>query len=323
MKKFSEFTSEVESALQNLPWSDRRPQSLYEPAIYGMTAGGKRLRPALLAMTAYAFGGDEALKTSLQSAIGIETFHNFTLLHDDVMDKSDLRRGRPTVHAKWDENTAILSGDTMLTLATQLVSEVPDQYLRQVLNVFNSMALEVYEGQRLDMDFENDTNVSPESYVEMIRLKTGALLGVAARIGAILGGASEDDAKAMDLFGNMLGIAFQIQDDWLDTFGDPSTFGKPIGGDILNGKMTFLLVNALAANSGDADALRSALKLTGDVKVKTVTRIFEKMGISEVARKAVASYSSKAVSALKTTSMPDDCKEIYLSLVEKLTGRRK
>lgn len=323
MKKFSEFASMAEAAIRENPFGQRRPDTLYTPIEYGMTAGGKRLRPALMLMSAHAFGGDDAVRKALRPAVGIETFHNFTLLHDDVMDHSDLRRGRPTVHAKWDENTAILSGDTMLTLATQLIAEVDDHRLRPVLERFNRMALEVYEGQRFDMDFESRSDVGTDEYVEMIRLKTGALLGCSAAVGAMIGGASDADVKAMDEFGNMLGIAFQIQDDWLDTFGDSDTFGKPIGGDIRNDKKTFLLVTALAAGGNDAEALRSALKLSGDIKVKTVTRIFEKMGISEKARKAVALYSSKAVSALKSTSVPEEQKEALILLVEKLTGRRK
>lgn len=313
----------AEAAIRENPFGQRRPDTLYTPIEYGMTAGGKRLRPALMLMSAHAFGGDDAVRKALRPAVGIETFHNFTLLHDDVMDHSDLRRGRPTVHAKWDENTAILSGDTMLTLATQLIAEVDDHRLRPVLERFNRMALEVYEGQRFDMDFESRSDVGTDEYVEMIRLKTGALLGCSAAVGAMIGGASDADVKAMDEFGNMLGIAFQIQDDWLDTFGDSDTFGKPIGGDIRNDKKTFLLVTALAAGGNDAEALRSALKLSGDIKVKTVTRIFEKMGISEKARKAVALYSSKAVSALKSTSVPEEQKEALILLVEKLTGRRK
>lgn len=313
----------AEAAIRENTFGQRRPDTLYTPIEYGMTAGGKRLRPALMLMSAHAFGGDDAVRKALRPAVGIETFHNFTLLHDDVMDHSDLRRGRPTVHAKWDENTAILSGDTMLTLATQLIAEVDDHRLRPVLERFNRMALEVYEGQRFDMDFESRSDVGTDEYVEMIRLKTGALLGCSAAVGAMIGGASDADVKAMDEFGNMLGIAFQIQDDWLDTFGDSDTFGKPIGGDIRNDKKTFLLVTALAAGGNDAEALRSALKLSGDIKVKTVTRIFEKMGISEKARKAVALYSSKAVSALKSTSVPEEQKEALILLVEKLTGRRK
>ena len=235
-----------------------------------------------------------------------------------------MRRGRPTVHSKWDVNTAILSGDTMLTMASELVGGVNDSLLRQVFDIFNRMALEVYEGQRLDMDFETAESVSSERYLEMISLKTGALLGAAARIGALIGGASGKDAALMDEYGRMLGMAFQIQDDWLDTFGDSSTFGKPIGGDILNDKKTFLLVRALETGNGDSDALRVAMReLKGEAKIKAVSRIYTKMGIDEECRKAVASYSKKAIKALKSTSLADDVKEPFRLLVEKLTGRRK
>lgn len=321
--RLSDYTLRVEEALASLSYEERKPYSLYAPIQYGLSAGGKRLRPSLLLLTADAFGGDEAKERAVNPALGMEIFHNFTLLHDDVMDNSDTRRGRPTVHAKWDANTAILSGDTMLTIATQKVMDVEDSILRRTLDVFNKMAIEVYEGQQFDMDFETSSNVMLEEYTEMIRLKTGALLGASAEIGALIGGASEKDCKAMRQFGNMLGIAFQIQDDWLDTFGDAATFGKPIGGDILNDKKTFLMVTAMQGEKQEVEALKAAMKLHGEMKIKAVTRIYEKMGIDEIARKAVASYSSKAMKAIKATSMSDEMKEVYRNLTDKLTGRKK
>lgn len=321
--KISDYTIDVEAALQSLDFATRCPEGLYGPVAYALTAGGKRLRPSLLLMTADFYGGDAAKQAAATAALGIETYHNFTLLHDDVMDKSEMRRGRQTVHARWDENTAILSGDAMLTLATQMMCGVPDASLRSVLRIFNDMALEVYEGQRYDMNFETEQTVSLEEYVEMIRLKTGALLGAAAEIGAVVAGASAKDCEAMRTFGNMLGIAFQIQDDWLDTFGDAATFGKPIGGDILNDKKTFLLVSALAKEGADAEALRAALSLEGETKVKAVTRIYKLMGVDEDARKAVSAYGAKALNALKKTSLTDSQKEAYRNLVDKLTGRKK
>ena len=273
-------------------------------------------------MTAEAFGGDAA--NALDAAAGIEMFHNFTLLHDDVMDNSDMRRGRQSVHAKWDVNTAILSGDTMLTLATQAIAMVPDPVLRPVLDTFNAMAIRVYEGQHVDMEFEKCENVEIADYIRMIEDKTGALIGAAAKIGALIGGGSERDAQLMYDYGMMLGIAFQIQDDWLDVFGDASTFGKPIGGDINNNKKSYLLLTALADKTPDSEALREAMKLpAGPAKVKIVTRIYEKMKISDRVRADVAAYSSKAVAALKSTSLSDEAKEPYRKLVEKLTGRRK
>ena len=289
---------------------------------YALGAGGKRLRPALALMTAEAFGGKA--EEAMNAAIGLEIFHNFTLLHDDVMDNSDTRRGRESVHAKWDVNTAILSGDTMLTQATMMVSEVPDEKLRKVLDAFNAMAIKVYEGQRLDMDFESREDVTGEEYVKMIMDKTGALLGASAMIGAMIGGASDEDAARMYDYGMMLGIAFQIQDDWLDVFGDSNTFGKPIGGDINNNKKSFLMLSGLAVEGADGDALREAIKLpAGDMKVKVVTRLYEKMGISDVCKKEIAHYCSKALTALKKIKMSEENKEPFRKLLEKLTGRKK
>lgn len=324
MKKISDYSAEAEMALRGLKLSEKEPSSLYGPIDYAISSGGKRLRPGLVMMAAESFGGEKALEASKNAAAGIEMFHNFTLLHDDVMDHSEMRRGRESVWSKWDATSAILSGDTMLTLATQLVSGVEDSKLRKVLELFNHIALEVYEGQRLDLDFEKTEEISSDIYIEMIRKKTGALLGAAGAIGAEIGGASDKDVAAMATFGEMLGLAFQIQDDWLDTFGDSSTFGKPIGGDILNDKKTFLLVKAMEADPGTVEALKVAMKeLKGEAKIKAVTRIYDKLNLNEETRKAVSFYSKQALKALKTTSLPEDLKEPFRLLVEKLTGRKK
>lgn len=312
----------AEAEIRNLNLPDGVLAGLYDPIAYGMQAGGKRLRPTLLLMAADAFGGDP--QKALKAAAGIEMFHNFTLLHDDVMDKSDLRRGRPTVHAKWDANTAILSGDTMLTLATQLISDVDDSILRSVLDTFNLQALRVYEGQRLDMDFEEQSAVELDQYIEMIKCKTGALLGAAAKIGALIGGASSEEADRMYDFGMMLGVAFQIEDDYLDTFGNSDTFGKPIGGDINNNKKTFLMVKGLAAADANSSALRAAIAMpAGPTKVKTVTRIYEMMEMPAVCKAEVNAYSSKALAAVKGTSLSDEKREAFRCLIEKLIGRSK
>lgn len=322
MRRISEYSSIAEARIRSLSLPSGSLDNLYAPVTYGMQAGGKRLRPTLVLMAADAFGG--CAEKALDVAAGIEMFHNFTLLHDDVMDNSDLRRGRPTVHAKWDANTAILSGDTMLTLATQLVANVDDNILRPVLDTFNSQALRVYEGQRLDMDFENREEVPLGEYLDMIKGKTGALLGGSAKIGAIIGGASAEDADLMYEFGMMLGVAFQIEDDYLDTFGNADTFGKPIGGDINNNKKTFLTVKALSEASAGADALRVAMKMqAGPTKVKTVTRIYETLDMPAVCRAEVAAYSSKALAAVKATALPDDRRDAFRSLIEKLIGRTK
>lgn len=322
MKTIAEYSAEIEGAIRGLEFPDGKLASLYEPIKYALSAGGKRIRPVLVLMGADAFGKDYA--KAMRPAIGVETFHNFTLLHDDVMDKSDMRRGRPTVHKKYDENTAILSGDTMLTVATQLVAEVEDSKLRSVLDTFNAMAIKVYEGQRLDMDFEQSDNIRLDDYLEMIEGKTGSLIGAAVKIGAIIGGASEKDAEKMYEYGVMTGLAFQIQDDWLDTFGDSTTFGKPIGGDIMNAKKTYLYVAALEEGGQTAQALRTAYEIpAGEMRVKTVTRLYEKLGMNEKCKKAVGHYSAKALKALNSTLLGEEEKEAFRKLAEKLVGRKK
>lgn len=322
MNKFSDYSAHIEKVLRDLSFPGGELAGLYEPVSYSLSAGGKRLRPSLALMAADAFGGKAT--EAENAAVALEVFHNFTLLHDDVMDDSDMRRGRPSVHAKWNVNTAILSGDTMLTLANQFVARVNDSILRPVLDAFNDMAIRVYEGQRLDMDFETSDSVSLDDYIRMIGDKTGALLGASTRIGALIGGASKEDAALMDEYGNMLGLAFQIQDDWLDVFGDSTTFGKPIGGDINNNKKSYLLLSALGLNSPDSEALREAMKLpAGDTKVKVVTRLYERLDMNRICREAILHYSSKAIAALKATSLSDEAREPFRLLVEKLTGRKK
>lgn len=322
MKTIDEYRIEIETALKAIDLPKGKYSNLYEPIVYALSAGGKRIRPVLTLMSADAFGDKSS--EALNPALGIEMFHNFTLLHDDVMDKSDMRRGRLTVHKKYNENIAILSGDTMLTLATQNIAKVDDSLLRIILDTFNDMALKVYEGQQLDMDFENESNIALSDYLEMIQKKTGALLGACAKIGALIGGASEKDAEKMYEFGMQTGVAFQIQDDWLDTFGDSTSFGKNIGGDINNEKKTFLYVSALQHDSQTTTALRDAFKIpAGDVRVKAVTRIYEKLGINESAKKEVNHYSSLALKAINSTSLPDDKKEIFRKFAEKLIGRKK
>lgn len=324
MSKLNDTAALFEKKILETSYPGGDLESLYAPISYAMSAGGKRLRPALTLMAAEAFGGRQGLEMAVNPAMGLEMFHNFTLLHDDVMDKSDTRRGRPAVHAKWDVNTAILSGDTMLTLATRYISQVSPEILVPVLDIFNESALRVYEGQRLDMDFELRDEVSADEYIRMISFKTGALIAACTSIGAVAGGASRKDSSLMSEYGMQLGIAFQIQDDWLDVYGDSVSFGKPIGGDINNNKKSFLMLAALGSGRSDAEALRSAMSLpAGEGKVKIVRKIYDRIGVSELARKEIASYTSKAIAALKATSMPDDFKENFRITADKLTGRRK
>lgn len=322
MKKISDYSALMEKAIRDIAFPGGELASLYEPIAYSLVSGGKRLRPSLLLMTADSFCGETA--GAFAAAAGIEVFHNFTLLHDDVMDKSETRRGRQSVFSKWGVNTAILSGDTMLTLATQLISQVPDSILRAVLSAFNAMAIKVYEGQQLDMDFEKRDDVTLDEYIRMIGDKTGSLIGASAKIGALIGGASEAEADKMYEYGYMLGIAFQIQDDWLDVFGDAATFGKPIGGDINNNKKSYLTLKGLAAGGPEAEALAEAMRLpAGETKVKIVTRLYDKMNISDTVRQEINSYSAKALAALRSTGLSDEKKEPFRLLVEKLTGRKK
>lgn len=322
MKRISEYAAEVESAIRELGLGERLPESLYAPIEYALEAGGKRIRPVLVLMTVDAFGGD--VRGALPPALGMEIFHNFTLLHDDVMDDSATRRNRPTVYKKFGQNAAILSGDTMLGIAGKQIMQVPDEMLRRVMETFNRMSVEVYEGQALDMEYEHRDDVTPDMYVRMIRLKTGSLLGACAEIGGILSGCDDDVCSKLREYGENLGIAFQIEDDWLDTFGDAATFGKPIGGDINQAKKTFLYVSGMSANPEEVKALKMGMELpAGDMRVKTVTRIYEKLHLDEACRKAAASYSAKALKAAKATGLPEERLDSFKYLLDRLSGRKK
>ena len=248
MLTFNQYLERVNAAIENLPYP-AQPAHLYEPISYTMALGGKRIRPVLVLMACEAVGGD--IEKAIMPAVGLEMYHNFTLLHDDVMDKADIRRGKPTVHVKWDDNTAILSGDAMLTMATQLIARADAAVMPQVMELFNRTAMEIYEGQQYDMDFESRGDVTVEEYIAMIRLKTSVLLGCACKMGALIGGADEATAQRFYEIGENLGLAFQLQDDMLDVWGDEATFGKAIGGDIMNNKKTFLLINACQRATDD------------------------------------------------------------------------
>ena len=251
MADTKEISEMIERRLASIELPERA-RGLYEPVRYALEGGGKRLRPLLAVQACRACGG--SADDAVDAALGLEMFHNFTLVHDDIMDNSDTRRGRPSVAARFGNNQAILSGDAMLTLASQLMERVPEGVARAVMSEFNDMALRVYEGQQLDTEFEH-RNATIDEYFEMIRLKTGALLASACRIGAMIGGADKATADALYEYGMELGIAFQLRDDWLDTFGDAATFGKPIGGDIVNEKKTWMLITARRESHGELDAI--------------------------------------------------------------------
>ena len=235
MQTIDKYIEIINNAIASIDYP-QSPFGLYAPVKYQLDMGGKRVRPLLTVMACDMFGGD--IEEAISPALGLEIFHNFTLLHDDVMDKADIRRGRPTVHKAWNENTAILSGDAMQIIATQKVCEAPLRVLKEVLDLYNKTALEICEGQQFDMEFETREDVTREEYIEMIRLKTAVLIGCALKMGAIIAGATPSQADAMYKFGENIGLAFQLQDDYLDVYGDAETFGKKIGGDILNNKKT-------------------------------------------------------------------------------------
>ena len=319
MKPFQEYLDIVNQAIASIPYPDA-PSQLYEPISYHMALGGKRVRPVLTLMACDAMGGD--LSRALDAAVGLEMFHNFTLLHDDVMDNADVRRGKPTVHRRWNDNTAILSGDTMLTIATQYIARTANW---PVMDLFNKTAIEIYEGQQWDMDYEVRNDVTVDEYINMIRLKTSVLLGCALKTGALLADASTEDADALYEAGVNMGLAFQLRDDVLDVWGDPVTFGKEIGGDIMNNKKTFLLINAMQLAQGDdADELRHWLNdpyATRDNKVAGVTALYERLGTRQLAEDAIARYNDMAIAAFNQIKMSDEDKQAFINLANRLAGR--
>ena len=321
MKPFQTYLDTVNQAIASIPYP-AEPDQLYAPIAYHMALGGKRIRPVLVLMACDALGGDAA--GALDAALGIEMFHNFTLLHDDVMDNADVRRGKPTVHRRWSSNTAILSGDTMLTLATQFIARTSNS---AVMDLFNKTAIEIYEGQQWDMDFEECNDVTEEEYINMIRLKTSVLLGCALKTGALLAEGAEVDCEALYEAGVNMGLAFQLQDDLLDVWGDPKTFGKEIGGDIMNNKKTFLLINAMQLAKGDdADELRHWLHdpyATRDEKVPAVTALYERLGVRQLAQEAIADYNARAINLFNRVKISDEDKQAFVDLANSLAGRNK
>lgn len=307
--KSADILTLVNNYLDNIPYT-RKPETLYEPIRYVLSLGGKRIRPVLMLMS-YNLYKDDA-DTILPTACGLETYHNYTLLHDDLMDNADMRRGHATVHKKWDANTAILSGDSMLVLSYQRIAQCAPQYLPQILDLFTTTALEIGEGQQYDMEFETRDDVCETEYIEMIRLKTSVLLACAMKMGAIQAGASPADQDALYRYGESLGLAFQLQDDYLDVYGDPSVFGKNIGGDITSNKKTFMLINALLRAEGEDKAELEAWIARKDFdrqeKVDAVTHLYTKLGIDRLARERIEYYTREALSCLDAVDTPDERK---------------
>ncbi len=285
MSKIEEYRQIIEDQLQMMDGM-KRPEGLYEPVKYVLSLGGKRLRPTLCLASAALFGD---YSSAVMPALGLEIFHNFTLLHDDIMDQSEVRRNQPTVHKAWGNNSAILSGDVMLIKAYELVTKSPVGVLPQILEVFNRTAIEVCEGQQFDMDFEKTTDVTEEGYLDMIRLKTAVLIGGSMKIGGIIGGGSLRDCGLLYKFGQDIGMAFQLQDDWLDVYGNKESFGKEIGNDILSNKKTFLLITALnrLENESKKELLEwlQRKEYNAEDKIAAVTRLFDEANVSEIVTK--------------------------------------
>jgi geranylgeranyl diphosphate synthase type II len=289
----------------------REPLNLYDPVNYILQLGGKRLRPVLTLMSADIFNGN--YKQALPAALSIEVFHNFSLVHDDIMDAAPLRRGKETVHIKWDTNTGILSGDAMLILAYQLFEKYQPKTFQDLAKLFSKTALEVCEGQQYDVDFETRNNVTIPEYLKMIEYKTAVLVGAAMKMGAIVANASTEDQNNIYEFGRLLGIAFQLQDDYLDAFGDPKTFGKQVGGDIIENKKTYLYLKALEfSNNENASILKDLFNTeleNNTSKIETVKKLFIESGSAEATKEAIKEFTNKAYSVLENLSISEDKKE--------------
>ena len=310
--------------LQQLSYT-REPKGLYAPIEYVLGLGGKRLRPTLMLLTYNLYHED--VERILPQAAGLEIYHNFTLLHDDVMDRADMRRGKPTVHVKWNDNAAILSGDAMVSLATCLMLQnCPTESVAAVMEVFGRATLGVCEGQQWDMEFENRTDVTVDEYLEMIRLKTSVLLAAPFEIGARLAGASDADVKKLYKFGEKIGLAFQLQDDYLDVYGDPAVFGKKIGGDICCNKKTYMLITAYECAQGETkEELEHWIKaetFDREEKIKAVTAIYDKEGIAEACLEQINRYFEEGLEALRGVAVDEALKQHLKDYIGTLMNRQ-
>lgn len=315
---------QIHTYIEQLAYS-RNPKGLYDPIEYVLGFGGKRLRPVLMLLAYNLYKED--VETIFSQAAGLETYHNFTLLHDDLMDKSEMRRGKPTVHKRWDDNTAILSGDAMLILAYQfMVQHCPADKVQEVMAVFGQAALEVCEGQQWDVEFEHRMDVTVDEYIEMIRLKTSVLLAAALKIGAVLGGASADDADKLYQFGVRIGLAFQLQDDYLDVYGNPAVFGKKIGGDILCNKKTFMLITALEQSAGaEKEELLAWIgkdSFVPEEKISAVTALYNKVGIAAICNRKIEELYAEGMAFLDAVSVPDERKAFLREFALGFLGRK-
>ena len=324
MYTLTEARNLIEKHIQTYSIPETPPQ-LYEPVRYVLSLGGKRIRPALVLLACDMFAG--VVDSAMMPALAIEIFHNFTLLHDDIMDQSDLRRGHPTVHIKYNENVAILSGDVMSILANRLMNQSPGVVLHTVQDIFTRTAMQVCEGQQYDMNFEEYLTVTEEEYLNMIELKTAVLIAASLKIGAILGGASEKDAEDLYDFGRNLGIAFQLQDDLLDTYGETDVIGKKRGTDIVDNKKTFLMINALEkASPSEKKILHDWLtrkEFDPDEKIRELTEIFDKLEIRELTESRIKDFYQAALASLEHLNRPPERKEELFNFASYLMKRQK
>ncbi len=320
MHSIDDLASAVNSWICDIKYPSH-PDGLFTPIRYTLDGGGKRLRPTLLVAAYSALGGE--IENVRNQALGIEMFHNFTLLHDDVMDNADVRRGRPTVHRRWNTSTAILSGDAMLTMASMFMGDCPSDYQHAVLDLFNTTAMEIYMGQQLDMDFENRDDVTVEEYLEMIRLKTSVLLGASCKIGAIMGNADEVTLNGLYNYGIALGLAFQLRDDYLDTYGDPVIFGKSIGGDILNDKKTWLRITAMNEDNKSELKQIENRNLSGHEKIEAVKAVYDALELPERCNALINRYIEEATDAIRSTSLSSGAKKFFIDLANKTSDRKQ
>lgn len=323
MLSFNEILQKIEQEIAQLQFT-YPPKSLYEPIEYILSLGGKRIRPALVLMACNLY--KEEVDAAIKPALGLEVFHNFTLLHDDLMDEADKRRNKPTVHKVWNANTAILSGDAMLIAAYQLIEETAPESLKEILHLFTATALEICGGQQYDMEFESRTDVSEAEYIEMIRLKTAVLLACALKMGAIVGNAPEEDTEALYQFGIHIGLAFQLQDDLLDVYGDTATFGKNIGGDILCNKKTFLLINALRLASEQQRAILNdwihKKEFDPAEKIAAVTAIYNQLHLKELSKEKIHTYYISAMKYLNSLQVAPEKLTILKEVSARLMNRQ-
>ncbi|MGI9542783.1 MAG: polyprenyl synthetase family protein, partial [Cyclobacteriaceae bacterium] len=310
IKEFETYTNLINRAIEDLPL-DQNPEELYQPIRYILSLGGKRLRP-LLALLAYGLFKED-ISSIIKPALAVELFHNFTLMHDDIMDQAPLRRGQPTVHEKWNSNIALLSGDIMMVQAYQLLASAPNGQLKSCLDAFSQCAAEVCEGQQIDMNFEQASDVTVEGYLDMIRKKTAALIGFSLELGALLAGANDRSREGLRDFGLNIGLGFQLKDDLLDVYGEQAKFGKQVGGDIIANKKTYLLIKSLSQatpeQKGRLDSWLQAESFNAEEKVKEITAIYDQLNIKETTEKLISQHFDNGYKALEQLSVPEGNKK--------------